>query len=289
MTATNFKQTGGASNFNKSESSSVYSPLTEHLSGALSQRVSDEAAKIADAGKIKMLNCIQKDPNAAPGTNKITVKTLFDHGNNNRNKLLIYDDDPRIAAVMEQAHSRHEQSLKSHEEFLKKTHQKLQEQNNEHMRTSELKKMLLEKQKHEMRATLDVQLNHTVSILLLWDLLLYFQHQVKAEDKDQRRENYRTHFGPEPEDEEHKRQRLKEKARAYKESIVSQIKDNQSHVKAQIHVDRAFENLVVDANNEKKRQEEKNKLEKVTEMKQQYKETWLQQMKVNQEKKEVVV
>ena len=47
--------------------------------------------------------------------------------------------------------------------------------------------------------------------------------------------------------------------------------------------------MVVDANNEKKRQEEKNKLEKVTEMKQQYKETWLQQMKVNQEKKEVVV
>ncbi len=65
-----------------------------------------------------MLNCVQKDPNA-PNSNKITVKTLFDHGHNERNKLLIYDDDPRIAAVMEQAQYRHDQSLKDHEEFLK--------------------------------------------------------------------------------------------------------------------------------------------------------------------------
>jgi len=56
-----------------------------------------------------------------------------------------------------------------------------------------------------------------------------------------------------------------------------------------MHIERAFENLVVDATNQKIREEEKNKLEKVTEMKQQYKETWLQQIKVNQEKKEVVV
>jgi len=71
------------------------------LGGALSHRATQEAAKIAEMGKIKMINCIQKDPNAPPGTNKMTVKTMFDHGHNNRNKLLIYDDDPRIAVVME--------------------------------------------------------------------------------------------------------------------------------------------------------------------------------------------
>ena len=123
MTETNFKKTGmNTTNFNQSESSSVFSPLTDHLTGALSHRASEDASKFAEAGRIKMLNCVQKDPNAAPGTNKITVKTLFDHGHTNRNKLLIYDDDPRITAVMEQAHGRHEQSLKSHENFLKMTH-----------------------------------------------------------------------------------------------------------------------------------------------------------------------
>lgn len=74
-----------------------------------------------------MINCIEKDTSsAASGTGKITVKTLFDHGTNNRNRMLIYDDDPRIEAVMQQAQSRHEQSLKSHEEFLKQTHMKQQ-------------------------------------------------------------------------------------------------------------------------------------------------------------------
>jgi hypothetical protein len=30
----------------------------------------------------------------------MTVKSLFDHGFDVRNKLVIYDDDPRIEAVM---------------------------------------------------------------------------------------------------------------------------------------------------------------------------------------------
>ena len=97
-------------------------------------------------------------------------------------------------------------------------------------------------------------------------ILFSVQEKTIAEDKGQRRENYRTHFGPEPEDEEHKRNRLKEKARVYKESIINQIKDNQRQVKAQLQVERAFENLVVDAANEKLREEEKRKLNKVTEM-----------------------
>ena len=94
-------------NFSNSETSSTFSPLTDNLSGALSQRIPIEAAKFVDTGKIKMLNCVQKDHNAT-NSNKITVKTLFDHGSNDRNKLLIYDDDPRIAVVMEQAQYRHD-------------------------------------------------------------------------------------------------------------------------------------------------------------------------------------
>lgn len=43
-----------------------------------------------------------------PGSHKkVTVKTLFDHGFDVRNKLVIYDDDPRIEAVMAQALDRH--------------------------------------------------------------------------------------------------------------------------------------------------------------------------------------
>jgi muramoyltetrapeptide carboxypeptidase LdcA involved in peptidoglycan recycling len=38
---------------------------------------------------------------------KAPVKTLFDHGHTQRNKMVIYDDDPRIEAVMKQALDRH--------------------------------------------------------------------------------------------------------------------------------------------------------------------------------------
>ena len=82
---------------------------------------------------------------------------------------------------------------------------------------------------------------------------------------------------------------MKEKARVYKDSILNQIKDNQSQVKAQIEVERAFENLVVDANNEKLREEEKRRAEKLNDQKQQFKDTWVNQMKMNQEKKEIIV
>ena len=70
---------------------------------------------------------------------------------------------------------------------------------------------------------------------------------------------------------------------------MNQIKDNQSQVKAQIEFERAFENLVVDANNEKLREEERNRAQKIIDQKNQYKETWENQMKMNQEKKEVIV
>lgn len=49
--------------------------------------------------------------NLGGSTTQVTVKTLFDHGSHNRNKLVIYDDDPRIEAVMAQAHVRHEAKI----------------------------------------------------------------------------------------------------------------------------------------------------------------------------------
>jgi hypothetical protein len=36
------------------------------------------------------------DASPSDGGKKMTVKTLFDHGHDNRNKMVIYDDDPRI-------------------------------------------------------------------------------------------------------------------------------------------------------------------------------------------------
>jgi hypothetical protein len=41
------------------------------------------------------------------------LKTLYDHGQHNkRNKMVIYDDDPRIEAVMKAALDRHDKKLK---------------------------------------------------------------------------------------------------------------------------------------------------------------------------------
>lgn len=46
------------------------------------------------------------------GAAKVTVKTMFDHGHTKRNKMVIYDDDPRIEAVMKAALDRHHDTIK---------------------------------------------------------------------------------------------------------------------------------------------------------------------------------
>ena len=141
----------------------------------------------------------QKDssPNAAAGGThkKTTVKTLFDHGFDVRNKMVIYDDDPRIEAVMAQALDRHQKQVLDEAEFLKEANSHVLNAKTDLERASELKKKQKEKQQSEMRKILDQQLDH--------------RNKVKLEDQDQRRENYATHFGPEPEDEEIKRNREK--------------------------------------------------------------------------------
>ena len=108
------------------------------------------------------------------------------------------------------------------------------------------------------------------------------------EDQGQRRENYATHFGPEPEDEEIKRNREKKISKVYKDSILKQIKNNEALSKHDKDVLLAFENLVVDAGNERLREEERKKAEKSHEQKQYYRDVWQQQMRVNADRKSIV-
>ena len=243
-----------SSNF--SATRSTVSPLTDHLSATMTVRnpgllddTSVPAGDVTGRG-IKMLNCIQKDYSpAAPGTEKkMTVKTLFDHGFDVRNKLVIYDDDPRIEAVMAQALTRHQNQIKEEAEFLKEANSHVLNAKTELERASELKKKQKEKQQSEMRKILDQQLT--------------YKNKVKLEDQGQRRENYATHFGPEPEDEEVKRNREMQIGKVYKDSILNQIKRQEVLAKHQKDVVIAFENLVVDAGNERLREEERRKAEK---------------------------
>jgi hypothetical protein len=60
-------------------------------------------------------------------------------------------------------------------------------------------------------------------------------------------------------------------------------------VKQQVEMERAFENVVVDANNIRLQEEEKQKIAKIKDMQKKYKAEWEQHMKVNQEKKVVNV
>ena len=60
-------------------------------------------------GRIKMMNFLEmmQGPNREGGSPKGPVKTMFDHGNHDRrNKMVIYDDEPRIEAVMKAALNR---------------------------------------------------------------------------------------------------------------------------------------------------------------------------------------
>lgn len=89
--------------------------------------------------------------------------------------------------------------MKDEAEFLKEANSHVLNAKAELERASELKRKQKEKQQSEMRKILDQQLNH--------------RNLVKAEDQGQRRENYATNFGPEPEDEEVKRNRERKLAR----------------------------------------------------------------------------
>ena len=204
----------------------------------------------------------------------MTVKTLFDHGFDVRNKLVIYDDDPRIEAVMAQALTRHQKQIKEEAEFLKEANSHVLNAKTELERASELKKKQKEKQQSEMRKILDQQLTH--------------KNKVKLEDQGQRRENYATHFGPEPEDEEIKRNRERQIGKVYKDSILNQIKRQEALAKRDKDVVIAFENLVVDAGNQRLREEERKKAEKESNQKEYYREIWQHQMRVNADKKSIV-
>ena len=97
---------------------------------------------------------------------------------------------------------------------------------------------------------------------------------MKHHDMSQRRAHYRTHFGPEPEDEQAKKQKRKEKASIYKESLINQMKSQELNTKQQITMERAFENIVVDSHQIRLQEEERRALDKDKEQKKQFKETW---------------
>lgn len=156
-----------STNFNATRS--TVSPLTDQLSATLTARnpgllddTSIPAGDVTGRG-IKMINCIQRESpvGAAPGSQKkVTVKTLFDHGFDVRNKLVIYDDDPRIEAVMAQALDRHQKQVKEEAEFLKEANSHILNAKADLERASELKKKQKEKHQSEMRKILDQQLQH---------------------------------------------------------------------------------------------------------------------------------
>ena len=108
------------------------------------------------------------------------------------------------------------------------------------------------------------------------------------EDIGQRRENYATNFGPEPEDEEIKRNREKQITKVYKDSILKQIQRDEAAAKHDKDLMLAFESLVVDAANERLREEERRKAEKTINQKQHYRQVWQQQMQVNADRKSIV-
>jgi hypothetical protein len=93
------------------------------ISNSMRQDAGSEHGRIKMSNFLEMMQAPNPDALAATGLNttKAPVKTLFDHGHNKRNKMVIYDDDPRIEAVMKAALDRHQMSLKDHEEFIKKT------------------------------------------------------------------------------------------------------------------------------------------------------------------------
>lgn len=60
---------------------------------------------------------------------KAPLRTFFDHGHTQRNKMIIYDDDPRIQAVMKAAHDRHKDNMQDYESYIKHAEDKHRELN----------------------------------------------------------------------------------------------------------------------------------------------------------------
>jgi hypothetical protein len=69
---------------------------------------------------------------------------------------------------------------------------------------------------------------------------------------------------------------------------LDQIKQQESIAKHDKHKVLAFENLVVDAGNDRLREDEVRKAEKSISQKQYYKGVWQHQMQVNSDKKSIV-
>lgn len=94
-----------------------------------------------------------------------------------------------------------------------------------------------------------------------------FKHSLKNLEGGQHKAMYATSFGPEPEDEKAKKNRHKERASIYKDSLLNQIKSQTLNEKKQIKMEHVFENIVVDSHNMRLQEEEARKLYKDREQK----------------------
>lgn len=115
------------------------------------------------------------------------------------------------------------------------------------------------------------------------------RNKMNLEDQDQRREDYGTNFGPEPDDEEIKLNREKQIAKHYRGQILDQIKQQESIAKHDKHLFYAFETLVVDAGSALLSEKEARNAKKSIFQKQYYKGVWQHQMQMKSDKKSIVV
>ena len=145
---------GGSSQFSQTGTHfHKISPLNDNLNATVSD------------GRINMstfLENMQPDKNNLIDT-KAPVKTLFDHGHTKRNKLVIYDDDPRIEAVMKQALDRHKDQVRDHEEYVKRADQTLKALTEDKIRSSDLRKREIKKENLVVQQALNQQIVHNVS------------------------------------------------------------------------------------------------------------------------------
>jgi beta-xylosidase len=69
--------------------------------------------------------------------------------------MIIYDDDPRIQAVMKAALDRHKDNMQDYEQYVKKAEDKHREINNIKDQEYRKRRQTIERQREEMRAMLE--------------------------------------------------------------------------------------------------------------------------------------
>lgn len=114
----------------------------------------------------KMLNWLDASSN-----NKVMVKSLLDTGSlsssTHRNKLVIYDDDPKKDAAIEEAKRRHEIYLKAQQERMDNELRIMQERSDQQKRVLDRKQLVREKEQDSVKMYLKTQMELKVSLMSL--------------------------------------------------------------------------------------------------------------------------